>query len=352
MFPPSSSYSSFFTSSPYSDFLTSGLLSPPSSSPSSLHSHDSDFDLGPRRGSLPTDSPPSYISPAADDVSMFYFTLQPKRDKDQLRSFLSLDLAESHSLRSHSIRRKPSTRRQSREPPFAVDFQIPDSPSLLPPSSPMGLHRSSASSLRALPSPKPAPVSTLPSVPLHPSSPRSPVIEVVVSRTPTPVAIQALPQRKPSLASQVTRASATTSTVSTRYRRTRRNKALACLEGRRPMPAPASPSDNFMSMSEDEDEEEDVPAPRPASQEDLLDLSLSDDQLIMLIAGLDDGDLHSASSSPPSSKPSSRGSSARSASTQPRRRRKTSLVLKSFMDFHNDEDNSRWSWRSFIEVAT
>ncbi|KAJ7668356.1 hypothetical protein B0H17DRAFT_1142469 [Mycena rosella] len=293
---------------------------------------------------------------------MFYFTLQPRRDKNALRSFLSLDLAESQSLRSHSMRRKSSTRRHSREPPFAVDFQIPDSPSLLPPPSPMSMRRSPgrspASSLRPLPSPKPAPVATLPSVPSHPSTPRtprtprSPGLEVVISRTPTPVAIQAAPpQRKASLVSQVTRASATSSTVSTRYRRTRRNKALACLEGRRPLPAPASPSDNFMSMSEDEEEEEGVAVPRAPSP-DLPDLSLSGDQLIMLIAGLDDGDVHSApASSPPRSKPSSRESSTPTPASPPRRRR-TSLVLKSFMDFHNDEDSSRWSWRSFIEVAT
>ncbi|KAJ7449672.1 hypothetical protein FB451DRAFT_1410886 [Mycena latifolia] len=336
----------------YSSFLLSGL-SPPSSSSSSLRSHDSDFDLGPRRGSLPTDCPPSYNS-SGDDVSMFYFTLQPKRDTEELRSFLSLDLAESQSLRSRSMKRKPSTR-HSREPPFAVDFQIPDSPSLLPPRSPMSLRRSPATSPRALPSPKPAPVSTLPNVPSQPSTPRSPGLQVAVSRTPTPVAIQPVPpQRKPSLASQVTRASATTSTVSTRYRRKRRNKALACLEGRRPAPARASPSDNFMSLSDDEDEEDDTAVLRSASPEELLDLSLSDDQLIVLIAGLDDGDVHSAPVSSAHFKQSSRESTTRSASTNSThpRRRKASLVLKSFMDFHNEEDSSRWSWRSFIEVAT
>lgn len=205
--------------------------------------------------------------------------------------------------------------------------------------------------MRALPSPKPAPASPLPSVPGFPGAPRSPTIEVVVSRTLAPVAIQAVPQRKASMASQATRASATTSTVSTRYRRTRRSKALACLEGRRPV----APTGNFMSLSEDEDEDdvETAVALRPTAAEEMLDLSLSDDQLIMLIAGLDDGDLHSApASSPPRSKPSSRGSSTHSSPAAPRRRRKTSLALKSFMDFHNDDDSPRFSWRSFIEIAT
>ncbi|KAJ7155457.1 hypothetical protein C8R43DRAFT_432885 [Mycena crocata] len=331
----------------YSPFICSGWLAPPSSSPR----FDDEFDLGPRRGSLPTDSPPSYVS-STDEASMFYFTLQPRRDKDHFRSFLSLDLAESQSLRSHSLRRKHSNRRQSREPPFAVDFQIPDSPCLPSPSSPIGLRKSPTNSLRALPSPKPAPVAVLPSVP---STPRSQTLQVRVSRTPTPVAVRTAPQRKPSMASQATRASATTSTVSTRYRRTRRNKALDCLEGRRPALRPAS-NGNFMSLSDDEDEDddEDEPVPRsPSPEDDILDLSLSDDQLIMLIAGLDDGDLHSIPpSSPRPSKASSRDSSTRTASTQPRRRRKTSRALKSFMDFHNDDDSSRWSWRSFIEVAT
>jgi hypothetical protein len=53
---------------------------------------------------------------------MFYFTLQQRRDKDQYRSFLSLDLAESLSLRTLSTRRRRSTKYQSREPPFAVDL--------------------------------------------------------------------------------------------------------------------------------------------------------------------------------------------------------------------------------------
>ncbi|KAF7370642.1 hypothetical protein MSAN_00697200 [Mycena sanguinolenta] len=350
-----------FYLSAYPSFILSGLLSPPSSSPSSLHSRDS-FEFAPRRGSLPTDSTTQSYSSSADEGSMYYFTLQPRRDKNEYRSFLSLDLAEAQSLRSHSTRRKRS-KYQSREPPFAVDFQIPDSPTLLPPRSPMRSRNSPSSSPRIVPSPKgPAPISSLPSVP---PSPRSQTIEVSVSRTPTPVAIQAVPQRKASVVSHATRASATTSTVSTRYRRKRRNKALACLEGRRPAVPTPSPSANFMSMSEDEDEDdEDVQferLPSPDMDADLLDMSLTDDQLIMLIARLDDGDLRSAPSPPRSdanSKASSRGSNGstrtRGSSVQPspRRRNKATLGLKSFMDFHNDEDSSRWSWRSFIEVAT
>ncbi|KAJ7224249.1 hypothetical protein GGX14DRAFT_649179 [Mycena pura] len=331
----------------YSSFFISGLLSPPASSPASLHSRDSNV---PRRGSLPTvpdSAAPSSmsisISSAADDASMFYFTLQPRRDKDEYRSFLSLDLAESQSLRSHSVRHRPSGRRhQSREPPFSVDFQIPDSPCLLPPRSPVGLKRNS-SNPRSIPSPKPAPVSSLPNVPSS-----------SLVRSPTPVAPiqQALPQRKPSVASQATRASATTSTVSTRYRRTRRNKALACLEGRRP--PRLAPTDNFMSLSEDEEGDEEPASYAPTPEDEFFDASLSDDQLIMLIARLDDGDLQSSPVSPPPP-PRARESSTRAPPIKlapTSRRRKTAPGMKSFMDFYNDDDSARWSWRSFIEVAT
>jgi hypothetical protein len=133
------------------------------------------------------------------------------------------------------------------------------------------------------------------------------------------------------------------------------------------------PSGNFMTLSEDEDDDDDdepaafdmLPSPDEDEDEDadLLDPSFTDDQLIMLIARLDDGDLRSAPTPPRSSSypntNSSKGSSrasARSSSIQPsspRRRNKATLGLKSFMDLHNDErDSSRWSWRSFIEVST
>ncbi|KAK7012235.1 hypothetical protein R3P38DRAFT_3209982 [Favolaschia claudopus] len=297
--------------SAYPSFILSGLLSPSSSSPSSsLHSADS-YDA-PRRGSLPTDSAPSVYSSIGDDASLYYFTLQPKRDKDQYRSFLSLDLAES----------QPSKRRRQHD-------EVPDSPCLLPPPSPMTPR--SPSSPRALPSPKPAPESSLPNVP----------------RLKEVAAIA----RKPSSASAATRASATTSTVSTRYRRTRRSKALACLEGRRP---PPPPNGNFMSLSEDEDEEDEEEDVDNLSLDDAeadlrsLDLSLTDDQLILLIARLDkDSELPPAS--PVQTRPRPRSSKS---SSSPRSRTAATRGLQSFMDFHNDEDSSRWSWRSFIEVAT
>jgi hypothetical protein len=96
--------------SPYSSFFTSGLLFEGfSTAPPSVE------DLGPRRGSLPNDMPPTLcgtsqkIQSPSDGSSAFYFTLQPRRDTVALRSFLSLDLAESQSIRSASIRRNDST---------------------------------------------------------------------------------------------------------------------------------------------------------------------------------------------------------------------------------------------------
>ena len=71
----------FASNSPYSPFFTSGLL---------CHSI---FD-GIRRGSLPTDN-------SKDVHSQFLFSNQP-----EYRSFLSLDLAESQSMRSASLKRK------------------------------------------------------------------------------------------------------------------------------------------------------------------------------------------------------------------------------------------------------
>jgi hypothetical protein len=97
--------------SPYSPFFTSGLLFEgflPSSSPCVE-------EVGPRRGSLPNDMPPTHcgtsqrLQSPSDVSSAFYFTLQPRRDTSALRSFLSLDLAESQSIRTASLRRSDST---------------------------------------------------------------------------------------------------------------------------------------------------------------------------------------------------------------------------------------------------
>lgn len=98
------------SASPYSSFFTSGLLFEGFST-----THPFAENLAPRRGSLPNDMPPSLcgtsqkIQSPSDVSSAFYFTLQPRRDTIALRSFLSLDLAESQSSRSASLHRNDST---------------------------------------------------------------------------------------------------------------------------------------------------------------------------------------------------------------------------------------------------
>jgi hypothetical protein len=91
-------FTMFHSHSPYSPFFTSGLFS----------ARAQDVPTSPRRGSLPTDTPASRDAAATEDVSAFYFTLQARRDEDEFRSFLSLDLAESQSMRSASLKRKAS----------------------------------------------------------------------------------------------------------------------------------------------------------------------------------------------------------------------------------------------------
>lgn len=98
-----------------------------------------------------------------DDASAYYFTLQPTRNEYEFRSFLSLDLADSQSLRSIvRARREPSCLRHSK--------------------STTNIRRPSRDSLRSIPSPKPAPMSTLPT----PPTPLSPSIRAPSSIRPTP----------------------------------------------------------------------------------------------------------------------------------------------------------------------
>ncbi|KAF7297815.1 hypothetical protein MKEN_01405200 [Mycena kentingensis (nom. inval.)] len=270
----------------YSDFFKSGLARPPSE----------------RRVSMPVST--STHSRTPSDASMFYFTLRPS--SNDYRSFLSLDIAEL-KRRSFSFS------------PLSPDSLIPDSPCLLPPPSP-----------RALPSPKPAPMSSLPSIPAGSPNSHLHALDAPLSRSTTPV------QRKASVASYATRASATSSTVSTHYRKARRNKALAALEGRRSIPTPKfEASGNFISLSEDEDDAED----------EGLDLLVDHPYYVPEIQASHSASPYTTHFPSPTSMSPSR--------PEMRARRKTALGLQSFMDFQNeDEQNAHWSWRSFIEVST
>ncbi|KAF9475226.1 hypothetical protein BDN70DRAFT_898349 [Pholiota conissans] len=300
----------FHSHSPYSPFFTSGLLS----------ARVPDVPTSPRRGSLPTDAP---AAPREEDVSAFYFTLQSRRDEDEFRSFLSLDLAESQSMRSASLKRKASasTGRTGRSvrtlsKPSENLFRFPrisevPLPSPAPASAPLRM-RFSRDSLRTIPSPKPAPSITLPDLPkVAQSPPRLPSIQLtpsldfsfpaVPTHTPTPprdVARLRL-NLNTNLNHRVSVATkASSSTVSTRARKYNRSEALARLEGRsrpataplpppsrihaRPLPTPpalsssASAKRNFMSMSDDEDSSDDSDADGDNIDDDLSDLDSLD----------------------------------------------------------------------------
>lgn len=104
----------------YSDLFKSGLLTD-DSSPARYRSEPWAKEyLGPRRGSAPGSIAESVISTPLPSASVaetntsivsgesFYFTFKKRRNPSMYRSFLSLDLAESQSLRSASLRAKES----------------------------------------------------------------------------------------------------------------------------------------------------------------------------------------------------------------------------------------------------
>ncbi|KAF7983402.1 hypothetical protein HWV62_22425 [Athelia sp. TMB] len=256
----------------YSPFFTSGLLS----------ARDDRDELGPRRGSLPTDvySPTSSTASASsEDSADFYRTLQPRRDPTQLRSFLSLDLAESQSTRSASIKR--------RAPAQISTFLA------APPTTQLRRASRSRDSLRSIPSPKPVPSASLPAIPSA-STPSSPARSAAPVLPPIPstrlsfasaLASFRLPSPKKSAALKRASTPARTISIASTERRARREDALAALEGRghsssrRPQTSPASafgarphtlaPSThtrarNFMDMSDEEDGCFD-PSPLPTS---------------------------------------------------------------------------------------
>jgi hypothetical protein len=188
----------------------------------------------------------------------------------------------------------------------------------------------------------------LPSIPLLPSLevtlPR--VSPIAITRSAAPTDFITLPRRLSVM---------TSSTVSTRVRKFNRSAALARLEGRSksadlPQVKPLSLR-NFMSMSDDEDEVD--------SDLDLLDSDDEKSQLSNAILEFEDVIFPSSLLSPPKAVPLPRGSSSTPSQSSSSRRRKYHkhsttkdwFPLKSFIDLHNDDDSSSWSWRSFIEVA-
>ncbi|KAK0457802.1 uncharacterized protein EV420DRAFT_1335181 [Desarmillaria tabescens] len=319
----------FRTGSPYSPFFTSGLLSSPASPTSPV-----DFnELGPRRGSLPTSS--------SDRSSAYHYTLQSRRDVNEFRSFLSLDLAETRSQRSKRGSNNHWSEVVAQHPYVLCSsflFPLPDSPTFT--------SRSASPRLRAMPSPKPAPSITLPELPvvLTPSPvasssrtlPDSLTKPLRITKPKVPSPTSSRPPKSPVvkaplLSPRVAR-SISTSTVSTRYRTLRRTSALAALEGHRKRTQSLSTSKNFISLSDDEGDDE--------LSDDDDESSDSDESFIDVF---------------PSVPEHSRGS---------RRSRSDWLHLKSFIDLRNErEDSTRekdrasltssssWGWRSYIEIT-
>ncbi|TFK71369.1 hypothetical protein BDN72DRAFT_464323 [Pluteus cervinus] len=316
--------------SPYSPFFTSGLLSDQcSSSPSPSRCSSPEFFPGPRRGSLPTDSSAEVEEAArakrADESLAFYQTLQPKRDTSEYRSFLSLDLAESQSLRSVSMRRKTGSMKSSK-PRFDC---IPEHPVPALPTSPLRA-RFSRDSLRALPSPKPAPSVSLPEPPkMSPTTSQPPRLPSI-PRTPTlrmsslePAPLSPVRISTPPQSNKRSRHGTLVSTASTTTRGINRSDALARLEGqlspKRKAKKPKTIRTNFMSMSDDESDMDDLVFVLNEKAEMGLPLS-------------------------------KRLSSTHHSNTR-RRPDGSALHLNSFIDFYTDNDQS-WKWRSFIEIVS
>ncbi|KAJ7588170.1 hypothetical protein C8J56DRAFT_1164776 [Mycena floridula] len=317
----------FASGSPYSPFFTSGLLL--SSSPaamSSLH----------KRGSLPTIK--SASTGSVDRSSSFYFDAAG-RDPTQFRSFLSLDLAESQSLRSFSTRRPSlSTRR------IDVDCSL-----ATPIATRTASERNPRPSRGSIPSAKPVPLTLLPEIPQKslPTSPRSQGLDDHLRL------IQ--PRASPMIQRRSTARSWTT--VSTGYRKTKRSDALAQLEGRVKPPVLTIPK-NFMCMSDDEgDDGEDSDSDSDSffQDSDSVDLPVfADRHLTMAFAAPSDRDsevlpspvtlVHRLPLTPVDVESKSQSSSKSPSKARPW------LPLTSFIELQDQEDG-RWGYRSFIQIS-
>ncbi|KAG2011709.1 hypothetical protein CC2G_011797 [Coprinopsis cinerea AmutBmut pab1-1] len=377
----------FSTGSPYSPFFTSGLLSAqllamdtPTSS--RAPSPEIQLPLGPRRGSLPTDNLAATSPLSQDESAAFYFTMQPKRDETEFRSFLSLDLAESQSMRSASLKRKASSKgSRSRSSKANTGLSIPSRiPEVSVPRMPSPARRMRYSRDSPLPSPKPVPSITLPELPKEASDepPRLPSLVKTPSLSfsfPAPPPTSPKKSFLPSLRVSRTRAPKsviqlannnrasvqTTSSVSTRVKKVNRSDALARLEGRvKPSRLSFTPSRNFMSMSDDEEEDQDSDAESLGAKSDYTDLgddlfyAFFEPEDLVLPASLPSTSPISPSHPIAHRRNSSSPTKSSFARMHFRRSTKEWFPLKSFIDLRNDDESSAstWSWRSFIDVAS
>ncbi|GJE93289.1 hypothetical protein PsYK624_094480 [Phanerochaete sordida] len=348
--------------------------------------------------------------PSDNASNALFLTLKPsRRDIAEGRSFLSLDLAESH--RSLSLRRKDTvTSHAGRSAPTSPVMAIPTLPprpsyasfhvpssapaAVVPPrrSSPI-LRRGSRETL-SLPSPKPAPSTTLPEVPIarHRRRPSNltltfsacfPEAAACVSApayhraTHSEPAILSPPLRSspilspgegrsywafsptlstpstppltndsglefamgPAYTHKVSPSFRSVASINTRQRN--RSAALAALEGRSPgrrRPSIKRPR-NFMSMSDDEDDEDES---MQVEKELLSVLAEEEDVVIPKSVRASVQSLQ---------KDASRRSSKTSSETKRSRRSTLDSLLSPLTNFIDlrDDDNSTRSWRSFVE---
>ncbi|TBU30067.1 hypothetical protein BD311DRAFT_777051 [Dichomitus squalens] len=391
----------------YSPLFTSGLLSE-SNTPSTSRRPSVEICSKDVRESLPVDATVEslYETPTSEEDGIF-LTIAPRRRREAGNSFLSLDLAENHSLRSMSLRRKDTfTSRATTH----FGRSVPTSPTTAPvPMSPpiqfasfsqLGPRKSLVrhSSREGLPGAKPVPSSQPPAAPLrkrptdlsitlstclsplmssgssslHRSaysepavlSPISPLLSPIersyfaFSPPTSPSAMQTsftsaeAPHSAPAAVPLQPRPSMR-STVSFRTRQVNRSAALAALEGRAERKARrGSRPSNFMSMSDDEDDVDldDSEGPSSASMSSPASAPATASVQPALLEVLhEEEDVVVPSSMPVAQKriPSTPSSKSRS-----RRGTLESLLspLANFIDFGDNEGSTR-SWRSFVEIS-
>ncbi|TFK80183.1 hypothetical protein K466DRAFT_605543 [Polyporus arcularius HHB13444] len=381
----------------YSPLFTSGLLSE-SNTPST--SRRPSLEMRPKdpRESLPVDASIDSIyesSTSTPESDALFLTIMPSRRRAQAgNSFLSLDLAESQSMRSMSLRRKDTITTRA-----TTHFgrSVPASPTMSPPMpfasfshfGPAPLSRKSLmrhSSREGLPGAKPVPSSQPPAVPQKRSrpsdlsitlsacfsslagsssyschraahsepsilSPISPLLSpeersyFAFSPSSSPPATMTSfhysfeePPHSAPVATPLQARPSMRSTVSVRTRQVNRSAALAALEGRVRKQRPRSRPSNFMSMSDDEDDldldENDAPVTSMPAPPALLEVLHEEEDVVVPSFAV------KRLSSPPSSKKS-----------RSRRGTLESLLtpLANFIDFR-DDDVSR-SWPNFVSIS-
>ncbi|KAG1804641.1 uncharacterized protein BJ212DRAFT_1449687 [Suillus subaureus] len=322
--------------SSYSPLFTSGLLAERRAGLSSAHSTNLPVVPSSSTGT----SYKAHTAAASDHASAFYFTLQMgQRDTVEFRSFLSLDLADSNRSiaghrRKHSNISKSTSWTCTTDKTSAHDLSRIERPAFvrLPPlPSACALHRSSRESLRQIPSPKPAPISsTLPEPPtsLDRAPNFSPPSKPLPSATNTSF--------------QLPWSSMRSSSITSHQRRKSRMDALACLEGRSRAANRIPRSGlrkNFMSMSDDEDDE----AKALSSLGNSPFIQVEDFGSFADIEDEGDTVIHLSNIFPPNNP----------LFLPPKRQRRSTVdtwfPLKSFIDLKDDDLS--WNWRSFIEIG-